>query len=77
MNAKLEIVAIEQPEIIEAFKVKQERNWYTVYFLIDVHGTIKATQINHITNSTNEILIRSYFQPDDHNNPTFLVLPDG
>ena len=23
-----------------------------------------------------EVLIRSYFQPDDHNNPTFLVLPD-
>lgn len=22
------------------------------------------------------MLIRSYFQPDDHNNPTFLVLPD-
>ena len=21
-------------------------------------------------------MIRSYFQPDDHNNPTFLVLPD-
>ena len=27
-------------QIIEAFKVKQERNWDTVYFLIDVHGTI-------------------------------------
>lgn len=25
---------------------------------------------------TDEVLIRSYFQPDDHNNPTFLVLPD-
>ena len=23
-----------------------------------------------------EVLVRSYFQPDDHNNPTFLVLPD-
>ena len=23
-----------------------------------------------------QVLIRSYFQPDDHNNPTFLVLPD-
>ena len=22
------------------------------------------------------LLIRSYFQPDDHNNPTLLVLPD-
>lgn len=43
---------------------------------IDVHGNIKATQINHKTNTINEVLIRSWFQPDDHNNPTFLVLPD-
>ncbi len=43
---------------------------------IDAHGYIKATQINHLTNTTNEVLIRSYFQPDDHDNPTFLVLPD-
>lgn len=43
---------------------------------IDIHGNIKATQINHLTNTTHEVLIRSWFQPDDHNNPTFLVLPD-
>ncbi len=43
---------------------------------IDVQGTIKATQIDHLHNRTNEVLIRSWFQPDDHNNPTFLVLPD-
>lgn len=49
-------------------------NTYIGY--IDVHGAIKATQINHLTKTTNEVLIRSWFQPDDHNNPTFLVLPD-
>lgn len=43
---------------------------------IDVHGYIKATQIDHLSNRTNEVMIRSCFQPDDHNNPTFLVLPD-
>ena len=43
---------------------------------IDVHGNIKATQQNFITGKNNEVLIRSYFQPDDHNNPSFLVLPD-
>ena len=43
---------------------------------IDVQGSIKATQIDHLKNGTNEVLIRSWFQPDDHNNPTFLVLPD-
>ena len=43
---------------------------------IDVHGNIKATQHNFVTGVTNEVLIRSYFQPDDHDNPSFLILPD-
>ena len=43
---------------------------------IDVQGYIKATQIDHLLNRRNEVMIRSWFQPDDHNNPTFLVLPD-
>lgn len=43
---------------------------------IDIHGNIKAMQIDWKTNQKEEILIRSWFQPDDHNNPTFLVLPD-
>ncbi len=44
---------------------------------IDVHGNIKATQIDWKNNKSEEVLIRSYFQPDDHDNPTFLALPDG
>lgn len=43
---------------------------------IDSHGSIKATQVDWTTNTTNEVLIRSWFQPDDHDNPAFLVLPD-
>ena len=43
---------------------------------IDVHGNVKAMQIDHNTGRRTEVLVRSYFQPDDHNNPTFLVLPD-
>lgn len=43
---------------------------------IDVHGNVKATQYDFKTGQRNEVLLRSYFQPDDHNNPTFLVLPD-
>lgn len=43
---------------------------------IDVHGNVKATQYNFLTGEKNDVLVRSYFQPDDHNNPTFLVLPD-
>lgn len=43
---------------------------------IDVHGNIKATQYDFLTGRRSEVLIRSYFQPDDHDNPTFLVLPD-
>ncbi len=49
---------------------------FTILGYIDVHGSIKATQINHLTDEVNEILIRTNIQPDDHNNPTFLVLPD-
>ena len=43
---------------------------------IDVHGNVKATQVDFIRNRQEEVLVRSCFQPDDHNNPTFLVLPD-
>lgn len=43
---------------------------------IDVHGNIKAMQMDYNTGRQSEVLVRSYFQPDDHNNPTFLVLPD-
>lgn len=44
---------------------------------IDVHGNVKATQYDFTNGGKrSEVLVRSYFQPDDHNNPTFLVLPD-
>ena len=43
---------------------------------IDVYGAIKATQHDFLTGKTHEVLIRSWFQPDDQDNPTFLVLPD-
>lgn len=43
---------------------------------IDVHGNIKATQTDFRTGVRSEVLVRSCFQPDDHNNPSFLVLPD-
>lgn len=44
---------------------------------IDYHGSIKAMQIDHKRNKRAEVLVRSWFQPDDHDNPSFLVLPDG
>ena len=43
---------------------------------IDVHGNVKATQYDWIAKRKTDVLVRSYFQPDDHNNPTFVVLPD-
>ncbi len=43
---------------------------------IDVHGTIKATQMDFVTGRQTDVLVRSQFQPDDHDNPSFLVLPD-
>ncbi len=48
----------------------------TIIGYIDVHGNIKATQVNNLTNKVDEVLIRTNLQPDDHNNPTFIVLPD-
>ncbi len=53
---------------------KSINNSYLGY--IDVHGNIRAAQYNFNTGERKEVLVRSYFQPDDHNNPTFLVLPD-
>jgi len=44
---------------------------------IDVHGNVKATQIDYKNNRRTDVLVRSCFQPDDHNNPTFVVLPDN
>ena len=43
---------------------------------IDVHGNVKATQYDWLKHRKTDVLVRSYFQPDDHNNPTFIVLPD-
>ena len=43
---------------------------------IDVHGNVKATQYDWLTGKKTDVLVRSYFQPDDHDNPTFIVLPD-
>ena len=43
---------------------------------IDVHGNIKAMQYDFQNQQQEEVLIRSWFQPDDHDNPTFLILPD-
>ncbi len=43
---------------------------------IDIHGNIKAMQYDFAANRQDEVLVRSCFQPDDHDNPTFLVLPD-
>lgn len=55
----------------------QDRSINSSYIgYIDVHGNIKATQFDFKNNKREEVLIRSYFQPDDHDNPTFLVLPD-
>ena len=48
----------------------------TYFGYIDVHGNVKAAQYDWITGRKTEVLVRSYFQPDDHNNPTFIVLPD-
>ncbi len=59
-----------------AYKNEEGTLDFSIIGYIDVHGNIKATQVNNLTNTVEEVLIRSNIQPDDHNNPTFLVLPD-
>lgn len=44
---------------------------------IDTHGNIKATQYDFNHHRPTEVLVRTCFQPDDHDSPTFLVIPDG
>ena len=48
----------------------------TLLGCIDVRGSIKATQIDWLTGKRTEVLIRAAHESDDHDNPTFLVLPD-
>jgi hypothetical protein len=43
---------------------------------IDTDGVVKALQYDAVTGITTEVILDTEFQPDDHNNPTFLVLPD-
>ncbi|MBQ6050518.1 MAG: BNR repeat-containing protein [Bacteroidaceae bacterium] len=58
------------------FESKDKTVSITLIGYIDRHGNIKARQIDWKTGLTEEVLVRSYFQPDDHDNPAFLVLPD-
>ena len=48
----------------------------TLLGYIDIRGSIKATQIDWLTGTRTEVLIRAAHESDDHDNPTFLVLPD-
>ncbi|MDO4563420.1 MAG: glycoside hydrolase family 88 protein [Clostridia bacterium] len=43
---------------------------------IDNAGTIKAFQRNNKTGEEKVVTIRANYQRDDHDNPTFLILPD-
>lgn len=44
---------------------------------IDNMGNIIAEEYDFNSNTKESVLVRSWFQPDDHDNPTFIALPDG
>ncbi len=44
---------------------------------IDTDGTVKALQYDAVTGERTEVVLDTDFQPDDHNNPMFLILPDN
>ncbi|MDO4563805.1 MAG: BNR-4 repeat-containing protein [Clostridia bacterium] len=48
----------------------------TLVGAIDTSGTVKAVQYDNLTGYMDNITIDTGFQADDHNNPTFLQLPD-
>lgn len=60
-----------------AVRVKEGKTDAAYVGYIDNHGAVRALQLDYKRNTAEEVLVRSYFQPDDHNNPTFLALPDG
>ena len=60
-----------------AMRVKEGKTDAAYVGYIDNHGAVRALQLDYKRNTAEEVLVRSYFQPDDHNNPTFLALPDG
>ena len=60
-----------------AMRVKAGKTDAAYVGYIDNHGAVRALQLDYKRNTAEEVLVRSYFQPDDHNNPTFLALPDG
>ncbi len=49
---------------------------FTYIGYIDNSGNVRATQYDNETGDYEEVLVRSNLQPDDHNNPAFLELPD-
>ena len=60
-----------------AMRVKEGKTDAAYVGYIDNHGAVRALQLDYRRNTAEEVLVRSYFQPDDHNNPTFLALSDG
>lgn len=48
----------------------------TIVGAIDTDGTVKAVQCDNLTEELTNIIIDTGFEADDHNNPTFLYLPD-
>lgn len=48
----------------------------TIVGAIDDDGTVKAVQYDNISGELINVTIDTGFEPDDHNNPTFLYLPD-
>lgn len=69
-------VTFEHENIFENNTLVLPASSKTIVGAIDDSGTVKAVQCDNITDEKKEIIIDTGFEPDDHNNPTFLYLPD-
>ena len=69
-------VNFKHGDIYEGGKLVLPASDKTIIGAIDDEGTVKAVQYDNITGKMVNVIIDTDFQKDDHNNPTFLYLPD-
>ena len=69
-------VKFEHEDIYENGKLVLPASSKTIVGAIDTAGTVKAIQYDNLTETIVSVVIDTDFEPDDHNNPTFLYLPD-
>ncbi|MBR5535326.1 MAG: BNR-4 repeat-containing protein [Clostridia bacterium] len=69
-------VTFKHDDIYENGELVLPASSKTLVGAIDTDGTVKAIQYDNLTGKAVNVVLDTNFQADDHNNPTFLYLPD-